>query len=87
MGYLVREHRNSMLGHEEYPRAMGIVRLRRIRRRWPVGFNGWQRGQWHSPEAVATAVAHHRSGLSEWDSKRSDASDDLLDWRPLGDSL
>jgi hypothetical protein len=32
-------------------------------------------------------VARHRSGLADWDRRRIEAPDDLLDWRPLGDSL
>jgi hypothetical protein len=71
----------------EYPTAAGVVRLLRIQRIWSVQFNGRQHGRWRSPDAAATAVAQHQSGLSEWDREQSDASNDLLDWRPLGESL
>jgi hypothetical protein len=71
----------------EYITAAGVVRLLRIQRSWAVQFNGRQCGQWRSPDAAAIAVAQHKSGLSEWDREGSDASNDLLDWRPLGESL
>jgi hypothetical protein len=71
----------------EYPTASGVVRLLKVQRIWSVQFNGHQRGRWHSPDAAAIAVVRHRSGLPEWDRGQSDASNDLLDWRPLGDSL
>jgi len=71
----------------EYPTAAGVLRLLRIQRRWALQFHGRQLGQWRSPDAAAIAAARHQSGLSEWDRGRSDVSDDLLDWRPLGESL
>lgn len=54
---------------------------------WVIQFNGHLHGQWRSPDAAAIAVAQHQSGLPEWDREQSDASNDLLDWRPLGESL
>jgi hypothetical protein len=71
----------------EYPSAAGVLRLMQIRGRWHVHFAGRRTGRWSSPEVAAQAVARHRSGLEEWDRKRVDAPADLLDWRPLGDSL
>ena len=71
----------------EYATAKGVLRLLRIQRRWALQFNGRQRGQWPSPDAAAIAAARHQSGLSEWDRHRLEVSDDLLDWRPLDDSL
>jgi len=71
----------------EYPTMAGVVLLLRVQRNWAIQFNGHLHGQWRSPDAAATAVAQHRSGLPEWDREQSDASDNLLDWRPLGESL
>jgi hypothetical protein len=33
------------------------------------------------------AISRHQSGLPAWDRRRVEAPEDLLDWRPLGDSL
>jgi len=71
----------------EYPTPAGVLRLFRVQRHWAVQFKGHRSGDWQSPDAAAVAVARHRSGLAEWDGQRSDVSDDLLDWRPLGESL
>jgi hypothetical protein len=72
----------------EYPTAIGVLRLLRMRQRWMVEFKGRRSGQWPSPDAAAKAVARRKSGLTEWDRKWSDdVSDNLLDWRPLDDSL
>ena len=71
----------------EYPTDTHVLRLIRIGRGWAVHFRGRQHGQWRSPEAAAIAAARHRSGLAEWDRTSAEVSDDLLDWRPIGDSL
>ena len=71
----------------EYPTEAGVLRLLTIQRRWAAQFNGHLHGQWHSPDAAVIAVARHRSGLPEWDRVQADVPDDLLDWRPLGESL
>lgn len=71
----------------EYPTTTGVLRLLQIERQWVVQFNCRQSGQWRSPDAAAIAVAQHKCGLSEWDCGRSYASEDLLDWRPLAESL
>jgi hypothetical protein len=71
----------------EYPTGTSVLRLTRKRRYWAVQFNGRQIGRWQSPQAAAVAVARHESGLSEWDRGRFFVPDDLLKWRPLGDSL
>jgi len=71
----------------EYPSSAGLLQLTKVEGRWLVHFAGRRSGRWTSPELAAKAVAHHRSGLSEWDRQRLEAPDDLLDWRPLGDSL
>jgi hypothetical protein len=55
--------------------------------RWRLHFAGRRRGRWPSPDEAARAAAQHKSGLAEWDRKRVEAPDDLIDWRPLGDSL
>ena len=71
----------------EYPSAAGLLQLTKVGGRWLVQFAGRRSGRWTSPDTAAKAVARHRSGLSEWDRQRLEAPDDLLDWRPLGDSL
>jgi hypothetical protein len=71
----------------EYPTMAGVVRLLRVQRNWAIQFNSHLHGQWRSPDAAAIAVAQHRSGLPEWDRVRVAVPDDLLDWRPLGESL
>ena len=71
----------------EYPTPQGVLRLLRVQRRWAVQYRGYRCGEWHSPDAAVLAVARHQSGLAAWDRQRSDVSDDLLDWRPLGESL
>jgi hypothetical protein len=71
----------------EYPSAAGILLLTKVGGRWHVHFAGRQAGRWSSPDVAVQAVARHKSGLEEWDRKRVEAPADLLDWRPLGDSL
>ena len=71
----------------EYPSAAGTVRLIRIEGRWLLHFGGRRSGRWPSPDEAARAVARHQSGLAAWDRRRIEAPEDLLDWRPLGDSL
>jgi hypothetical protein len=71
----------------EFSSADGVLRLVRKQRQWIVDFNGDQAGPWRSPDAAVQALARHRSGLAEWDEGKSVVPDDLLDWRPLGESL
>ncbi len=71
----------------EYPSTAGVVHLIRADGRWLLHFRGQRAGHWPSPDQAARAVARHRSGLSAWDRRRVDAPEDLLDWRPLGESL
>lgn len=71
----------------EYPIAEGTVQLVRDGQQWAIEFNGSQHGRWPSPDDAAMAVARHRTGLPEWDRSALAVSDDLLRWRPLGDSL
>jgi hypothetical protein len=71
----------------EYPSAAGTVRLIQIHGRWLLHFAGRRFGRWPSPDEAARAVARHQSGLVAWDRRRIEAPEDLLDWRPLGDSL
>ena len=71
----------------EYPSAAGTVRLVEVEGRWLLHFAGRRTGRWVSPDVAAKAVARHQSGLAVWDRKRVDAPEDLLDWRPLGESL
>ena len=71
----------------EYPSAAGTLRLVRVEGRWLLHYGGRRSGRWPSPDVAAKAVARHRSGLPDWDRQPIDAPEDLLDWRPLGDSL
>jgi hypothetical protein len=71
----------------EYPTACGVLRLQRLGRRWAVQFEGSRRVAWPTAEAAAKAVARGETGLPAWDAAWQDVSDDLLDWRPIGDSL
>jgi hypothetical protein len=71
----------------EYPSTAGTVRLLQAEGRWLLYFDGRRAGRWASPDTAAKAVARHQSGLAAWDRKQADAPEDLLDWRPLGDSL
>jgi hypothetical protein len=71
----------------EYPSAAGTVRLIQVHGRWLLHFAGRRSGRWPSPDEAARAVARHQSGLVAWDRRRIEAPEDLLDWRPLGDSL
>jgi hypothetical protein len=71
----------------EYPSKAGVVQLIRTDGHWLLHFMGQRAGHWRSPDVAARAVARHQSGLSAWDRRRLDAPEDLLDWRPLGESL
>ena len=71
----------------EYPTSAGMLRLLRIGRRWAIEFNGSLRARWLSPDDAVAAAAHHRTGLPDWDHTRLVVSDDVLRWRPLGESL
>lgn len=71
----------------ELPTPKGIVRLFRVGSQWVVAFDGKRCGRWPSPDDAARAAAHHSTGLDEWDRSTLVASDDILRWRPLGDSL
>jgi hypothetical protein len=72
----------------EYISSAGTVRLVQIKGRWLLHFSGRRSGQWSSPDLAARAVARHKTGLAAWDRRpRIEAPEDLLDWRPLGESL
>jgi hypothetical protein len=71
----------------EYPSAVGTVRLVQSRGRWLAQFAGRRSGGWASPDVAAKAVARHQSGVPAWDRRRVEAPEDLLDWRPIGESL
>ena len=71
----------------EYPSSAGTVRLAKVGRAWAVQFVGKKRGRWGSPDAAAKAVARHKTGLPQWDDQREPVSQDIIDWRPLGDSI
>ena len=71
----------------EYPSTAGVVRLIRVKGRWRLHFASDQSRPWRSPDDAAKAVARHKSGLAAWDKRRAEVPDDLLEWRPLGESL
>jgi hypothetical protein len=71
----------------EYPTGGGVLRLVKAGCQWAIEFNGRRRGQWPSPNDAVQAAVRHSTGLDEWDRTRLSVSDDLLRWRPLGDSL
>jgi hypothetical protein len=71
----------------EYPSEAGTVQLVQVRGGWWLQFAGGRTGRWPSPDLAARAAARHQSGLAAWDRQRIHAPEDLLDWRPLGDSL
>ena len=71
----------------EYPSVAGRVSLVHIQGHWALHFAGHVCGRWSSPDIAARAVARHQSGLADWDRRRLEAPEDLLDWRPLGESL
>ena len=71
----------------EHPTPAGPVRLTRTGSDWTVRYVGKARGRWRSPDAAAKAVALHQTGLSEWDEEYQSVSEDIIDWRPLGESI
>jgi hypothetical protein len=71
----------------EYPTSAGPVRLVGTARGWTIHFNNRTHGQWRSADEAAVAVARHETGLAEWDQKRLPTPEDLIDWRPLGESI
>jgi hypothetical protein len=71
----------------EYLTSEGPLDLVRSGQRWFIKFNGCLQGQWLSPDEAANAAAGHRTGLSRWDQAHLVVPDDLLRWRPLGESL
>jgi hypothetical protein len=54
---------------------------------WLLDYAGRRRGEWRTPDDAAQAVARHCTGLPQWDRSRVHVPHDLLDWRPLGESL
>jgi hypothetical protein len=71
----------------EYPSAAGTVSLIEVQGHWLLHFAGRRSGRWPTPDIAAKAVARHQSGLAAWDRRQIEAPEDLLDWRPLGESL
>jgi hypothetical protein len=71
----------------EYPTSAGLVQLTKVGRFWMFSFIGQRRGHWRSPDAAAHAVARHQTGLPQWDKRRDPVPEDLIDWRPLGESI
>ena len=71
----------------EYATSIGLLRLAQTDRGWVLNFVEDQGGIWTSPDAAVSAAARHETGLRAWDRANADVPDDLLDWRPLGESL
>jgi hypothetical protein len=71
----------------EYVTAIGLLRLVRLPGGWTIAFNGRRGGQWPTADEAARAAARHQSGVPEWDNAQDDVPEDLLRWRPLGNSI
>lgn len=73
----------------EYRSNEGLIRLVQVCGRWRLEFGGARPGYWTSAAAAAEAVSQHVSGIDAWDELGSavEASEDLLDWTPLGENL
>jgi hypothetical protein len=71
----------------EYRTPAGVLRLQKVEQNWTVEFDGCHSANHASPDAAAAAAAQHATGLASWDGTLSHVPDDLLSWRPLGDSL
>jgi hypothetical protein len=71
----------------EYPTPAGVVWLTKAGDAWTVRFTGKGHGRWRSPDAAAKAVASHQTGLPQWDRQQDLVSQDIIDLRPLGDSI
>lgn len=71
----------------EYPTSAGVVRLTEAGHTWTVRFVGKHLGHWRSSDDAAEAVARHETGLQQWDDLDEPVSQDIIDWRPLGESI
>ena len=71
----------------EYSTSAGTVRLVKAGRGWAVQYIGKKQGRWRSPDDAAKAVARHQTGLPQWDDRREPVSQDIIDWRPIEDSI
>jgi hypothetical protein len=71
----------------EHPTSAGLAQLTKVGSAWTFSFVGKKRGRWRSPDSAALAVARHQTGLSQWDKRREPVSEDLIDWRPVGDEI
>ena len=71
----------------EYPTSAGTVRLAKTGHGWAVQFVGKKRGRWRSADDAVQAIARHKTGLPQWDNNREPVSQDIIDWRPLGESI
>jgi len=71
----------------EYPTLAGPILLTRTGASWMVRYVGKAHGRWRSPDAAAKAAAQHHTGLPEWDEEHQPVSEDIIDWRPLGESI
>lgn len=71
----------------EYSTVAGVVELFHDGQKWAVRYSGRRAGAWQSADDAARAVASHQTGCTTWDRRREPAPADLLDWRPIGDSI
>ena len=71
----------------EHPTSAGPILLTKTGARWTVRYVGKAHGRWRSPDAAAKAAAQHHTGLPEWDEEHQPVSEDIIDWRPLGESI
>ncbi len=71
----------------ECPTSFGLVRLLRTSCYWVIEYKGRQLGRWPSPDAAVAAAGHYKTDFPDWDQARLAVPDDLLRWRPLGESL
>ena len=71
----------------EFPTRGSTLRLLRTGRAWAVEFNGHSRTRWTSADDAVTAAVRHTTGLAECDRTQFVAPDNLLRWRPIGETL
>ena len=73
----------------EYRSDEGLIRLVQVGGWWRLEYGGARKGNWPSASAAVAAVSRHASGLEAWDELGDtvEASEDLLDWTPLGENL
>lgn len=71
----------------EYRTSAGIVRLARTQSAWTIQFRRKRRVRWSSPDAATSAAAEHLPGLPQGNAGGEPVSRDIIDWRPIGESI